>query len=64
MTLTKNFMQYIKAFDIKTSKRMPISDIRDDDAVYPGIKIFDFFLEGSRYSKYEDYKGPDKFEGL
>ena len=40
------------------------ADIRDDDAVYPGIKIFDFFFEGSRYCKYEDYKGPEKYEGL
>jgi len=57
-------MQYVKAFDVKTSKRMPIADIRDEDAVYPGIKVFDLFFEGSKYTKYEDYKGPEKFEGL
>lgn len=64
MTLTRNFMNYIKEFDIKSSSRMPIKDIKDDDAVYPGLKIFEFFFDGSKYTAYDGYRGPDDFVGL
>ena len=64
MTLTKNFQSYIREFDIPTSKRLPIDEIREEDAVYPGEKIFDLFFEGSRFMRYKDYRGPENFEGL
>jgi hypothetical protein len=64
MTLTKNFQVYIREMDLVNSKRLPINEIKDEDAVYPGIKIFDFFFEGSRFTNYREYRGPDHFEGL
>ena len=33
-------------------------------AVYPGEKIFEMFFEGSRFTNYKDYRGPENFEGL
>jgi Rad3-related DNA helicase len=36
LTMTRNFQAYIRDFDILNSKRMPISEIRDEDGVYPG----------------------------
>lgn len=34
--MTRNFQNYIKEFDIKCSKRLPINEIKDEDAVYHG----------------------------
>ena len=64
MNLTKNFQSYIRDFDILNSKRMPIAEIKDEDGVYPGDHIFDLFFEGSKYTKYDDYRGQKDFEGL
>ena len=52
---------------------MKIDDIKESDAVYPGVEIFSFFLKGSRCKialmnflviDYKDFKGPATFEGL
>jgi len=43
---------------------MPIAEIKDEDGVYPGSHIFDIFFEGSKYTNYDDYRGPAEFEGI
>ena len=55
---------YIREFNVPASKKLPIDEIREEDAVYPGDKIFDLFFEGSRFTNYKDYRGPENFEGL
>jgi len=65
MTMTKNFQKYIQSFDIPNSNRLPISEIKNDDAVYRGHKIFDLFFEGSRFTSYAEYRGSSgTFEGI
>ena len=48
MILTQNFQNYLRAFNIRESKRLIIDDIKESDGVYPGDEIFSFFLNGSR----------------
>ena len=64
MTLTKNFQVYIREMDIPASRPLQIDEINGPDAVYPGTKIFDFFLQGSKFMDYKEYRGPENFEGL
>jgi hypothetical protein len=67
MTMTRNFMNYIKQIDFKTFKskqRLSVPDIREDDAVFAGVMIFDLFFEGSKFTSYTDYRGPPEFEGI
>jgi hypothetical protein len=52
-------------FDIKTATgRLDLKEVRDEDAVFEGAKIFEFFFEGTRYKNYKEYSGPKEFEGL
>lgn len=65
--MTRNFMNYIKQIDFKTfkcNKRLTVPDIRDDDAVFAGVMVFDLFFEGSKFVNYPDYRGPPEFEGI
>ena len=41
-------MNYLKAFNIKESKRLKIDDIKDTDGAYPGKEIFNFFFTGTK----------------
>jgi len=55
-------------FDVKKDDsvyaKMDIPDVNEEDTVYDGLKIFEFFFEGTRFKKYKDYTGPADFEGL
>lgn len=46
--LTQNFQNYIKAFNIRESKRLQIDEIKESDGVYPGREIFEFFFTGTK----------------
>ena len=50
--------------DIPNSRPLKIDEISGSDAVYPGTKIFDLFFQGSKFTNYKDYRGPENFEGL
>lgn len=45
----------------KDDQVLSIPDTNEDDAVYDGTKIFEFFFEGTGYKKYKDYNGPPEF---
>ena len=63
--LTKNFVHYMYNIDInRIPGRMNIKEVNDEDAVFEGSKIFEFFFEGTRFKNYKDYSGPKDFEGL
>jgi hypothetical protein len=48
----------------KDESTLSIPDTNEEDAVYDGTKIFEFFFEGTSYKKYKDYNGPPEFQGL
>ena len=48
----------------KAPGRLDIKEVNEEDAVFEGAKIFEFFFEGTRFKKYKDYNGPKDFEGL
>ena len=34
------------------------------DCVFPGGKIFEFYFDGTNFKDYEEYNGPENFQGL
>jgi hypothetical protein len=44
--------------------RMNLKEVNEEDAVFEGAKIFEFFFEGTKFKNYKDFKGPKDFEGL
>ena len=62
-----NFINYLTQYDINEGGsygRLKIEMVPDDDAVYEGHKIFEFFFTGTRFSNYKEYKPPPDFEGI
>lgn len=63
--MTRNFIAYLWGFDIELGPgRMKVDGVPEEDAVYPGFKIFEFFFEGTKFKSYKDYEGPEDFEGI
>ena len=73
--MTQNFQNYIKAYNIKDSKRLSIDEIKESDGVYAGREIFNLFFQGTKckwenlliylvVKDYRDYRGSKTFEGV
>ena len=60
--MTTNFFYYLMYFNIKCKDRLNIKDFRfDNEAVFDGWKIFDFYFFGTDFKDYPEYNGPETF---
>ena len=65
MVLTKNFVNYLLEFDADFHPdRIDIKEVKPDDSVFDGHKVFDLYFEGTNFKEYKDYSGPPDFQGL